>query len=49
MDGDRDSLARALLPLDAPPAGPGWNHAEMADLLGESPRAPAAVMLGFSR
>src|ERR1700754_421760 len=47
MDGDRDSLMRALLPLDAPPAGPGWNHAEMADLLGETPRAPAAVMLGF--
>jgi 8-oxo-dGTP pyrophosphatase MutT (NUDIX family) len=47
MDGDRDSLARALLSLDAPPAGPGWNHAEMADLLGESPRAPAAVLLGF--
>lgn len=28
-----ERLAHALLPLDRPPPGPGWNHAELADLL----------------
>lgn len=47
MDGDRDRLLRCLLPLSAPPTAPGWNHAEMADLLGTAPRRQAAVLLGF--
>ncbi|GAP67415.1 NTP pyrophosphohydrolase [Mizugakiibacter sediminis] len=38
-------LLRALHPLDAPPSPPGWNHAELADLLGEAPRTPAAVLV----
>lgn len=36
----------ALRPLSAPPAGPGWNHSEVADLLGDSKRRPAAVLIG---
>lgn len=38
-------LLRALYPLDAPPSPPGWNHAELADLLGAAPRMPAAVLV----
>jgi 8-oxo-dGTP pyrophosphatase MutT (NUDIX family) len=41
------ALASALLPLSAPPAGPGWNHADMAELLGDSRREPAAVLGGL--
>jgi 8-oxo-dGTP pyrophosphatase MutT (NUDIX family) len=42
-----DELVRALLPLSAPPTGPGWNHADMSRLLGSSRRLPAAVLVGF--
>jgi 8-oxo-dGTP pyrophosphatase MutT (NUDIX family) len=42
-----DSLIDALLPLSTPPAAPGWNHADMAELLGNSTREPAAVLVGF--
>jgi 8-oxo-dGTP pyrophosphatase MutT (NUDIX family) len=42
-----DALMGALLPLSAPPTAPGWNHAEMTELLGNSKRAPAAVLVGF--
>lgn len=38
-------LLRALYPLDAPPLPPGWNHAELVDLLGDAPRTPAAVLV----
>lgn len=38
-------LLHALHPLDAPPSPPGWNHAELADLLGDAPRMPAAVLV----
>ena len=41
-----DTLPGALRPLSDPPAGPGWNHAQMADLLGTAPRRPAAVLVG---
>ncbi|MCX7514788.1 CoA pyrophosphatase [Frateuria sp. STR12] len=41
-----DALLRALRPLSDPPAGPGWNHAHMVDLLGDAPRRPAAVLIG---
>lgn len=39
-------LRDALIPLDAPPQGPGWNHGAMADWLGDSPLMPAAVLVG---
>lgn len=42
-----DFVEAALRPLSAPPSGPGWNHAEVADLLGSVPRRPAAVLLGI--
>ncbi len=42
-----DELVTALRPLSAPPSGPGWNHAEMTELLGDSRRLPAAVLVGF--
>jgi len=42
-----DELLGALRPLSAPPAGPGWNHADMSRLLGNSERLPAAVLVGF--
>lgn len=45
-----DLLARlrgALLPLEAPPGPRGWNHADMAELIGDTPRRPAAVLIGI--
>lgn len=42
-----DALIKALLPLSAPPTGPGWNHVDMSELLGSTQRQPAAVLLGF--
>lgn len=45
-----DMLARlqgALLPLEAPPGPRGWNHADMAELIGDAPRRPAAVLIGI--
>lgn len=40
-------VASALHPLLRPPQAPGWNNAELADLLGEAPRTAAAVLLGL--
>lgn len=40
-------VADALRPLSAPPVGRGWNHADMAELLGDAPRQPAAVLIGL--
>jgi len=40
-------LLRALLPLSEPPDVRGWNHDEMADLLGDTARQPAAVLVGL--
>jgi 8-oxo-dGTP pyrophosphatase MutT (NUDIX family) len=40
------SLEDALIPLDEPPRGPGWNHAGIADWLGDEPLLPAAVLVG---
>lgn len=40
-----ERLARALHPLDAPPQGPGWNAAELTDLVPGSERIPAAVLV----
>lgn len=42
-----DELVSALRPLSMPPIGPGWNHADMSLLLGNSERLPAAVLMGF--
>lgn len=40
-------LCTALLPLSSPPTGKGWNHVDMAELLGDKPRRPAAVLIGL--
>lgn len=48
MTPDCRHLAAALHPLTAPPAGPGWNHAELEDLLlPESALSDAAVLVGL--
>ena len=39
------ALTRALLPLEAPPAPPAWNHDRLLDLVGKGPRADAAVLM----
>jgi 8-oxo-dGTP pyrophosphatase MutT (NUDIX family) len=38
-------LHRAVRALDDPPSAPGWNHAELSDLLGAAPRRAAAVLV----
>lgn len=43
------ALLQSLRALDDPPALPGWNHAELADLLGDAQRTPAAVLLPLVR
>ena len=42
-----ERLLRALSPLAAAPAGKGWNHDELADLLPPGPPAEAAVLAGL--
>lgn len=44
-----ERLPRALHPLSSPPSGPGWNHAELLDLLPDPAVAlrPAAVLIGW--
>jgi 8-oxo-dGTP pyrophosphatase MutT (NUDIX family) len=42
-----EALIASLLPLSTPPTGPGWNHADMTELLGTTERLPAAVLVGF--
>lgn len=41
----RSSLRAALHPLDAPPQPPGWNHADLVDVLGDVALTPAAVLV----
>lgn len=38
-------LVDALIPLAEPPTAPGWNHAAMAEWLGDEPLVPAAVLI----
>ncbi len=47
MNDPLSALLSAVRPLSAPPEGPGWNHTEMAELIGNTPRRPAAVLLGW--
>lgn len=42
-----DAVACALHPLESPPAPPGWNHDHLLDLIGEGPRADAAVLMAI--
>ncbi|MGH8036666.1 MAG: CoA pyrophosphatase [Stenotrophomonas sp.] len=44
---DHERLLRALHPLDAPPAGDGWNRSELIDLLPPGPPVEAAVLAGI--
>jgi 8-oxo-dGTP pyrophosphatase MutT (NUDIX family) len=41
------AIVAALHPLDIPPPPPGWNRAELLDLVGEAPRTKAAVLIGI--
>jgi 8-oxo-dGTP pyrophosphatase MutT (NUDIX family) len=47
MTGWLDAITRALLPLEAPPAPPAWNHDHLLDLIGDGPRADAAVLMAI--
>lgn len=47
MTGWLDVVGHALHPLDAPPAPPGWNHASLIELIGDAPRADAAVLMAI--
>ncbi|MBS0570254.1 MAG: hypothetical protein JSS28_06590, partial [Proteobacteria bacterium] len=42
--GLESRVRRAVRALDDPPVAPGWNHAEIDDLLGPGPRRAAAVL-----
>ena len=42
-----EAMVKALRPLSSPPTAPGWNHADMTELLGDARREPAAVLVGF--
>ncbi len=44
---ERAALARALHPLSAVPRGPGWNQAEVADLIEAAAPTEAAVLAGL--
>lgn len=45
MDPTENDLLLALHPLHAPPKPPGWNRAELADVLGDGPLIPASVLV----
>jgi 8-oxo-dGTP pyrophosphatase MutT (NUDIX family) len=47
IEGVLSALPAALRPLHDPPTAPGWNHAQMAELLGDAPRRGAAVLIGL--
>jgi len=41
------AVTQALHPLETPPAPPAWNHDHLLDLIGEGPRADAAVLMAI--
>ncbi len=43
----RERVQRGVRPLGDVPAAPGWNHAELSDLLGPGPRRVAAVLVAM--
>ncbi len=45
MKAHGGAVRAALRSLDDPPGAPGWNHAMMRDLIGDSPLVPAAVLV----
>lgn len=47
MNAARERLQDALIPLAKPPSAPGWNHAAMAEWLGDTPLMPAAVLIAM--
>jgi len=44
---ERPRLLRALYPPDAAPAGPGWNHDDLVDVLAGGVSSEAAVLAGL--
>lgn len=44
---EKQALSQALIPADVPPATPGWNHDDLADLLPPGPLKEAAVLVGL--
>jgi len=44
---ERERLLRALYPAHAAPAGPGWNHDDLVDVLAGGVSAEAAVLAGL--
>ncbi|MEP6898481.1 MAG: CoA pyrophosphatase [Rhodanobacter sp.] len=42
-----EKLISSLRSLSSPPTAPGWNHADMTELLGTTQRQPAAVLVGL--
>lgn len=47
MNPQLQRVARALHPLRQPPRSPGWNRAELLDLLGDGARTRAAVVVAL--
>ena len=47
MRGWLDAVGQALHPLLRPPEQPAWNHASLVELLGDVPRANAAVLVAI--
>lgn len=43
----RERVRRAVRALDDVPAAPGWNHAELVELLGDGPLRKAAVLVAL--
>ena len=49
MHGDEERLRRCVRTLSDPPAGPGWNAADLADVFGDTVLRAAAVLVPFVR
>ena len=46
-ESERDRVLRSVRPLHDVPAAPGWNHEELAGLIDDGPRRPAAVLVAL--